>query len=185
MAWKPIEVSIPLVPEVGVVSLVPDEWHAYWQPRHQVLTRLSRYYHVVWINPAQDFWRRLKRRPETNELSAQQHSSFTIYNPEAWLPVVYRPLFLGDLTFQQRLKHASDLLPPRVRKRVLSIWRPDFANALEMANFDVSCYHIDDEYSFSAVQLPIQDSESRLLSNVTQVFVHSPTLMERKGRFNP
>jgi glycosyltransferase involved in cell wall biosynthesis len=182
---NPTEVGIPLVPEVGVISLVPDEWHAYWQPRHQVLMRLSRYYHVVWVNPAQEFWPNLKRRRETYELSVEQHSGLTIYEPEPWLPVVHRPLFLRDFTFQQRLKHASDLLARGVCKRVLSIWRPDFANALKLADFDVSCYHIDDEYSFSAVQSPIQARESRLLANVTQVFVHSPTLMQRKGWLNP
>jgi glycosyltransferase involved in cell wall biosynthesis len=182
---KPSQVDLPLVPEVGVVSLVPDEWHAYWQQRHQVLMRLSRFYHVVWVNPAQEFWPSLKRRRETYEFSAEQHSGLTIYNPESWLPIVHRPPFVGDFTFQQRLKHANDLLARGVCKRVLSIWRPEFANALELTRFDVSCYHVDDEYSFSAVQLPIQDSESRLLSNVTQVFVNSPTLMERKGGFNP
>src|SRR5260370_3612109 len=49
-------ISPPLMPEVGVLALVPDRWHWQWQPRHQVMTRLARYFTVVWMNPA-EYWR--------------------------------------------------------------------------------------------------------------------------------
>lgn len=177
---------LPLVPSVGVVSLVPDHWSEYWQPRHQILTRLGRYFHVVWVNPARELGDvlALKRSPDCAQ--PRRFPGFTVYCPEMWLPVLYRPQSLADFVFRQRLKHACDLLEKRgVRKKILYIWRPDFAKALDLVSFDISCYHIDDEYSFSTLELPIRETEKQLLSKVTQVFVHSPGLMERKGKFNP
>src|SRR5262245_36058628 len=43
--------SSPLLPDVGVIALVPDAWDDFWQSRHYVLTRLARYFQVVWCNP--------------------------------------------------------------------------------------------------------------------------------------
>jgi glycosyltransferase involved in cell wall biosynthesis len=53
--------------------------------------------------------------------------------------------------------------------------------------YDLTCYHIDDEYMFSGLdkEKPIEAREARLISRVDQVFIHSPALLEKKGRFNP
>ena len=67
---------------------------------------------------------------------------------------------------------------------VLYIWRPDFAGALD-APHDLSIYHIDDEYSFSPIEVEIPSTERTLLTSVNQVFIHSPGLMDKKGFFNP
>jgi len=67
----------------------------------------------------------------------------------------------------------------------LSIWRYQFAEALELTPHDMTCYHIDDEYSFSEVDVPIDPREARLLSTADQVIVHSPQLLKRKGGLNP
>lgn len=175
----------PLVPDVGVVCLVPDRWSEYWQPRHQILKRLGRYFHVVWVNPARELGDVLTLRRSTSCDQPARYPGFTVYCPEMWLPVLYRPQYLADFVFRQRLKHACDLLEKRgVHKKVLYIWRPDFARAVDLVPFDISCYHIDDEYSFSTLERPIRETEKELLSKVTQVFVHSPGLMEKKGKFN-
>jgi glycosyltransferase involved in cell wall biosynthesis len=68
---------------------------------------------------------------------------------------------------------------------VLYIWRPRFAPALLATKFDVTCYHIDDEYSFSESEVPIAPAEHRLIRSVDHVFIHSPALFEKKGRINP
>jgi glycosyltransferase involved in cell wall biosynthesis len=58
--------------------------------------------------------------------------------------------------------------------------------ALDVMAYDLSCYHIDDEYTFSAaVKKPIEEREARLISRVDQVFIHSPALLEKKGQLNP
>jgi len=59
--------SMPLLPEVGVVGLVPERWTDTWQPRHQIMSRLASYFHVVWVEPALE-WRELwlGRNPEVS-----------------------------------------------------------------------------------------------------------------------
>jgi glycosyltransferase involved in cell wall biosynthesis len=62
---------------------------------------------------------------------------------------------------------------------------PDFAPALDLVPHDLSCYHIDDEYTFSTTELPLQADEERLIRRVDQVFIHSAALLEKKGHLNP
>jgi len=68
---------------------------------------------------------------------------------------------------------------------VLYLWRPEFADALEFGPYDLTCYHIDDEYSFSLVEVEMSPEERGLMRQVDQVFIHSPGLMEKKGHVNP
>jgi glycosyltransferase involved in cell wall biosynthesis len=56
---------------------------------------------------------------------------------------------------------------------------------LDGGSYDLSCYHIVDEYSFSAIEGALSEREVRLINRVDQVFIHSPALLERKGHFNP
>jgi glycosyltransferase involved in cell wall biosynthesis len=65
------------------------------------------------------------------------------------------------------------------------LWRPDYAAALEAVRHDLSCYHIDDEYSFSSVEMPLDTREERVIRSAGQVFVHSPALLDKKGKLNP
>jgi glycosyltransferase involved in cell wall biosynthesis len=70
-------------------------------------------------------------------------------------------------------------------KIILYLWRPEFAPALASISFDLSCYHIVDEYSFSDSEIPIDLAEVKLITEVDQVFIHSPGLFERFGSLNP
>lgn len=70
------------------------------------------------------------------------------------------------------------------RHIVLSIWRPEFAGALDRARYDICSYHIADEYSFSDRERPIDEVERRLIERANQVFVRSPALMAKKGNIN-
>src|SRR6266849_3438989 len=178
----------PLIPEVGVLALVPDHWGWQWQLRHQVLTRLARYFPVVWMNPAED-WRRsldcrnlLARREQT----PVTENGFFVHTSAPYLPEFYSPHWLARLSFRKRLEHARDLLLRKgCKKVILYLWRPEFAEALDSIPHDLSCYHIDDEYSFSAVDRTIPEAELHLIKNVDQVFIHSPALLEKKGKINP
>jgi glycosyltransferase involved in cell wall biosynthesis len=49
----------------------------------------------------------------------------------------------------------------------------------------LTCYHIDDEYSFSPVESPTSPEEVRLIERSDLVIVHSPGLMQKKGGINP
>jgi len=68
---------------------------------------------------------------------------------------------------------------------VLYIWRPEFVDALDLLEHDLVCYHVDDEYTFSPVEQPIDPSEMRLLKQADQVFIHSKALWEKKSHLNP
>ncbi|HEX5437648.1 MAG TPA: glycosyltransferase [Gemmatimonadaceae bacterium] len=176
------------MPDVGVVALVPDYWGWRWQPRQQVLTRLARYYHVAWVEPARG-WRELWRRHQpmaAEDAAIPLLPGFHRYDPGRWLPLVHKPSRLGAFLFRQRVRRARALLERQgCRRVVLYLWRPKFEAALHAAHFDATCYHVDDEYSFSPVESPLSAAESRILRQVDQVFIHSPALMEKKGDLNP
>lgn len=185
----PKELGRPIFPDVGVVAFVPEEWGGPWLSRHQVLTRLSRYFHVAWAEPA----RRWREFFADNQKSANQsHRSemfpegFLLYQPERWLPWFGRPAWLASWTAAERGRRAAALLRQRGCKTIIFyLWRPYFDRALDSSSYDLSCYHIVDEYSFSPSELPLTNREIGLIKRVDQVFIHSPALLERKGHFNP
>ena len=180
--------SRPLLGDIGVLAMVPERWSMKWMGRHQVLTRLARYFHVVWVNPAhdrRDILKKLKTQTERHTDSVET-PRFTVYTPELWLPRIYRPEWLAKLSLQTRLKRARRMLTRRgCEKIILYIWRPEFASALLCLPFSVTCYHIADEYSFSDIDVPLDESEKRLIERVDQVFITSRGLLEKKGGINP
>jgi glycosyltransferase involved in cell wall biosynthesis len=182
-------VFLPPLADIGVIGLVPDVWGGPWQPRHQVLTRLSRYFNVVWCNPSW-YWRKLWRRHRPRRRRVDYGSALvpglTIYQPERWLPAIGRPATLARITMRERLLRARRLLHSQgCRTTILYIWRPWYGLALDVMTCNLSCYHIDDEYTFSTVEQPVEEREARLISRVDQVFIHSPALLEKKGKLNP
>jgi glycosyltransferase involved in cell wall biosynthesis len=179
----------PLLPEVGVLALVPDVWHWQWQPRHHVMSRLAQYFNVVWMNPAEPwrhslnlsnfFGRKSKETPFPNQ-------GFVVHNSSPLLPRFYSPDLLARAVWRQRIKNGRNILLKRgAKKIVLYLWRPDFADVLDYQPDDLACYHIDDEYSFSDVDQPMDPVEAALIKRVGQVFIHSPKLLEKKGKINP
>lgn len=184
----------PLLPDVGVIALVPDAWDDLWQPRHHVLSRLSHYFNVVWMEPGKNWFEILRdRRTDAVPKSglaiggnAAPPPGMIAYPAEIWLPKLHRWDWLDSVLLNQRLKRARSFLTRRgCQKIILYVWRPIFERALDSGPFDLSCYHIDDEYSFSAVDVPLDKSEKRLIDEVDQVFVHSHGLLEKKGGINP
>lgn len=179
----------PLFPDIGVVAFVPEEWGGPWLSRHQVLTRLTRYFHVVWAEPARR-WRELVSGSQ-KQVNRSHHSEafpegFVLHQPEKWLPLFGRPAWLASWTAVERGRRAAVVLRQRGCKTIIFyLWRPHFDYVLESNAYDLSCYHIVDEYSFAAIERPLSEREVRLIKRVDQVFIHSPALLERKGHFNP
>jgi glycosyltransferase involved in cell wall biosynthesis len=172
----------PLVPDVGVIALVPDRWTDCWQTRHYVLTRLARYFHVAWCNPAPGdpgAWRR-------QDSAGAGPSDFTVHDPPRWARPVNRVAALGRLMVRAGVRGARRTLKRRGAETVLlSLWRPSLAAALDAVPHQVSCYHIDDEYTFSEVERPLDAREAALIRRVDQIFVTSPALHDKKGHLNP
>ena len=108
----------PYLADVGVIALVPDEWRSTWLSRHQTLTRLAKYFHVVWCTPARwwrqkEWWQELSLRgglPDGGEAHGAPAPGLTIYHPERWLPGVGRPRCLARWTKRQRLRRAHRIL---------------------------------------------------------------------------
>ena len=177
--------STPALADVGVVALVPEPWGGMWLSRHQILTRLARYVHVVWHNPPRS-WRRLSRPLRNADPTLPPATGFEIYEHEPWLPKFYRPRALDRATERARLLRSRRMLEKAGCRRVIAyLWRPEFGGALDLLPHDLSCYHIADEYSFLEDEHPIPADEHALIERVDQVFIHSPALMEKKGRINP
>jgi glycosyltransferase involved in cell wall biosynthesis len=181
--------SVPHLADIGVLALVPTGWGVAWQPPHQILTRLSRFFNVVWCTPAQswrEIWYPRTSKNHSIDYGRPPARGFTIYRPPKWLPEVGRPGFIARWISKERLKRAHQiLLSQGCRKTILYIWRPCYGLALDIIDHDLSCYHVDDEYTFSDIEKPLDENEAQLLSRVGQVFIHSPALMEKKGTLNP
>jgi glycosyltransferase involved in cell wall biosynthesis len=173
---------------VGVLSLHPDRWSDWWEVRHDTIRRLARYFHVVWVEP-QVFWRSVlcsRDRRGGTEREFPIPEGLAVHPAETWLPGFYRPEWLGRLTFSLRLARARRrLIEKGCTRIVLYVWRPEFYRTLDLVEHDLSCYHVEDEYTFSPVDLPIEYRERTLLERADQVFIHSPGLIEKKGDLNP
>ncbi len=179
----------PVVPDVGVLGFVPERWEIPWQPRHQILRRLAGYFHVVWVTPPRwwrDWFRNAGSPLSRATFGDPQELGFAIFRPPWWLPMVGRPASVASWTADWRLRLAREMLTRRgCRKIVVYVWRPRFGDVIHRIPHDVSCYHIDDEYSFSDIEMPLDASEAQLISAVDQVFIHSPALLKKKGHLNP
>jgi len=170
---------------VGVIALVPDTWSSVWMDRHHVLTRLTNYFHVVWMH--QPGWRQCaaKLRPGAAAPAAPS-GALEIYEPGFWLPRLGRPGWLARFTAQRRFEQVYRRLRAQgCTKIVLYLWGLEFAEALDQMPHDFSIYNVSDEYSFSSKEVEVSARERRLLESVGQVYIISPALMKKKGRFNP
>jgi glycosyltransferase involved in cell wall biosynthesis len=110
----------------------------------------------------------------------------TVYDPGRWLPELYKPRFLRDFIRRTRVRSALRILKSKgCARSILYLWRPEFDWALDVRQSDLACYHIDDEYTFTASEQPIDPAEMSVLRRVDQVFIHSKSLLRKKGGINP
>ena len=170
--------------DVGIIAFVPDQWDGYRQSRHQILFRLSEYFPTVWVNPCPD-WRAAAKNIgwfKNKAFRCIEDSHLLIYTPQFWLPKFYRPKCLATVTAKGRAFWAQRALRRRgCSKTILYIWRPQFDDVLDLIDYDVSCYHIDDEYTFGENDTVIIDKERKLIERVDQIFIHSRRLQAKKA----
>jgi glycosyltransferase involved in cell wall biosynthesis len=180
--------ATPLYPRIGIISLSLDPWSWRWNSRHQILTRLARYFRVLWLNPAPE-WRTAMKRPiaRAHEVTPEgQPESFVVRDSASWMPVVYRPGRLASRLFRSRIEAArNSLLRQGCRRIVLYIWHPDLAAALDAVQSDLSCYHIYDEYSDGARETQqIDPREEQLVRRADLLFTVSRPMFAWKGALN-
>ena len=171
-----------------MVALVPDVWGGTWTVRHHVLTRLARYFRVLWVNPAGP-WREawFGRYPRGGSgVSEPLGCPVSVYTPGRWEAQYYRPAWLARRAERRRYARAADVLRRQGCGKLIGyLWRPAFEAAFDVIDCHVRCYHMDDEYTFRTEDGPIDSRESRLLARADHVFVHSQALLEKKAGRNP
>jgi glycosyltransferase involved in cell wall biosynthesis len=153
------------------------------------MRRLAAHFPVVWVEPAAT-WQDLVLPTGARFLAADRFNSpvpgLEVFTPGYRHPLVFQPHWLGQATLRSQLETARRRLVARgARRVVLYLWRDAFEDALDLVPHDVSCYHVDDEYTFSEVDLPNSPRETRILQRVDQVIVHSAALFAKKGHVNP
>lgn len=176
-------------PRPGVLSFVPDVWGGEnaIMPRHQVLTRLARYFPVVWMDPPMEWremWLSLRgpQFPDSFPSDLPDDPDFVLYRPGRLFPRFFKPRLAAELTQRGRLLAGSHLLRRRgADPDVVYLWRPEFAPVLDLVPHRVSLYHIDDEYTFSTKERPVDPAEAALLKRVDQAIIHSPALWDKKA----
>lgn len=158
-------------------------------PRHHVMSRLAQHFEVVWLEPSKgwrDYWLPLSSKAAPIQRISSDIPGFDYFDPGRWLPEVYRPKALGDWLRFRRIAAARKILERKgCTEIVLYIWRPEFDWAVDAVSFDSVCYHIDDEYQFSPVDMPENPAEIDLIKRSDLVIIHSPKLLEMKGHLNP
>ena len=170
--------------DIGILTFVPNRWESYWQSRHHIMSRLAVYYKVLWVSPPTN-WRdvptynpRLFFKTGLKKISP----SFWTYSPEYFLPIIYRPKWCANTFEKLRISRIKLFIAAMgIKRLVVYIWRPEFASYLEEFDRDLLCYHIDDEYTFSDVDLPTGYNENKLINDADVVFVSSKTLIYKKG----
>jgi glycosyltransferase involved in cell wall biosynthesis len=102
------------------------------------------------------------------------------------LPTVNWPRWLRQAVYRRRVFAGADWLRRRGCSAIeLQIWNPEFAAAIDWVRGASTSYHIDDEYSWSAIDLPLSETERALIERVDRVYVTSAKLLETKGGINP
>lgn len=175
--------------DTGVIALVPEPWHSMARTtRHHVMRHLADHFQVLWVEPSV-YWREYVVSPS---LLVRPQRAFDVTPQLQVLPAsvtqpkCYRPQSLARLFERRRLNAARALLLRRgCRCVVLYIWRAEYADALDLAHVDLTCYHIDDEYTFSRDDNPTPPAEAALIARADVVFLHSRELFAKKGELNP
>ncbi len=183
-----------------IAAFVPDLWDDSWQSRHHVLEGLSKYFKVLWLSPPL-YWESCLRgglRKNVSQRGIKRISDdFWAYAPV--LPADYKAKYVRrglvpwcfhryhDLWKKRYISKVGRLLRRMGAGRViLYIWRPEYAEYVGRFGEAVACYHIDDEYTFDpSGQMPMSEEEENLLRRSDLVFIHSRSMLEKKGRINP
>lgn len=186
--------------DVGVLAFVPDLWNDIWQTRHHVTSGLSWHYKVLWVSPPTylETWLNGGLSTILGGRGLQRVSDrFWAYAPRMPADYKRRSVREGPVATALRRYHAWWMrrhvetivrLTKEMgfRRVILYVWRPEFVEYVSRIPHVLLCYHIDDEYSFSPDQdMPIGREETTLLQQADLVFIHSRSLMEKKGRINP
>ena len=170
---------------IGILYLPDRRWDEPRKTAASLAPRLARSFPFVWVTPAHH-WRATGERRASGQpvfRRPDDGNGATVYCPPWHLASTHRPATVARWLRKRRLDQArAELIRRGAEKIVLYVWRPRYVDALDLVDHDASIYHIVDEYSFSADDPPTAPDERRLIDEVDRLIVHSPALLEKKGR---
>ncbi len=184
---------------VTIVAFVPDLWNDSWQSRHHILSKLSNHYKVLWVSPplyienifGKGYWKNASSR-------GLKKITSNLWTYRSLIPADYKVKYgrrgIVPWIFRQYHKYWKIRFIQKVNKIlrlmandevILYIWRPEYLEYLSKLKRTITCYHIDDEYTFDPTgKMKMSDDEINLIKNSDIVFIHSKTLLKKKGHLN-
>ena len=102
------------------------------------------------------------------------------------MPLIVRNVYHKFWLFVQTqvIKHII-LRQLKAKKVVLYLWQPYYLEQIDRFNEDLVLYHIADDYHYdSKKDHPVSVQERQIIEKSDIVFIHSKTLLEKKGHIN-
>lgn len=178
-----------------IITFVPDEWSDSYQTRHHLMISLSEFYNIIWVSNPKSFLTHglsLSMKLEKTHVMGLEvlNLDFPIVFTfkEFNRPIInllakalnktFAPIYL--IMLKRKIKTFL------IKDPIIYVWRPEYFQVVSRLFKNVTkCYHIDDEYSFNLQEdLPVSRLEKAALLNSDIVFIHSKSLMEKKGCYN-
>lgn len=185
----------------AIACFSSNPWDALWRNRQQLMSRLARQNHILFIEPA-PYLRETSAAFRHRGLAALRPSRLTspltnlwIYTPSPLAPRSgRRPL--SDLTFAMRRRSLRQTLQRLgMEHPLLWVFRYDLGEMVGHLNERLAIYHAVDEYSAYALASEqidgrdrrqiIRETEADLIRRVDLVLVTSPALLQSKCSLHP
>ena len=184
----------PALEGVPILSFAKDPWEGNWFNRHHLLSRISRKNPVLYVSTpfhVRDALRSVGGRGGAATGLRRVTDTLHLYLPPRWLPYNYRFGLMNRATLSGRvLQIRTALNQLGMRRPVLYVWDPQFADMVGRFDERLVVYHCYDEHvDFPGVtpeeRRVIQAQEEHLLSRADIVFAVSSSIRDRKLPFNP
>lgn len=167
----------------GILALVPDPLHSYWRPEHYLLQAAAEHCPVVWMekpHPVQQAFRLGSFHAPNGVSTVPGPANILRYQAPRHLPTIYKLPALNRLSSRARLRQGEQMLRNAgAEKIVLSVWRPEFAAAIEHFPADLRVYIACDDFDQWAGAERFHALEHMALSRSDVVFASSKALVEK------
>jgi hypothetical protein len=187
------------IKNIGIIAFVPDIWSEQYQSRHHILKGLSKEYKVIWVSEPL-YFNEIKYLKKNNIFKNRglKKVSETLLCYASYIPADYKRKYVtnniikGLFRFYNKIWKKCTIIYINYLKKIMSIdetilyiWRPEYQWAMGCFKEKIICYHVDDEYSFNSnMDNEISEEEYKVILGSDLVFIHSNTLLEKKGHIN-
>lgn len=187
------EDSKTLLEGASILSFSLERWGHVWRSRHHIMSDLADENKVLFASSPhyiRDVFRNLGRGNDDAAGVSRISKNLHTYIPPRWLPTIYRYPRLDQVIRNFRVWHLRRMLHRLGMKRpILYIWHPSFADVVGAFDEVLVVYHCYDEYSSFNERTAgneIQEVQERiLLRRADIVFAVSEKVRKRRLAFNP